>query len=261
MTTKTMWVRRTAAAVGTLSVAGALVFAFAPISSAAVPIAGGPIGGAPVAAATASAGTGRNLPAAKAAVDARIKLRLATLSALKIAITGATDLTSSDKSTLTGIVSGDVSGLTALQRKVDGETTVAAVKTDGRAMIVDYRVYMLVVPKVRFNIASDKETTNIAKLKSAHDKLAKLATQLAGQGKDTSAVQAKLDDLSTKLDAATSALGTKAATLLGVAPSADPAAMKAAVAPVRAAVKAARADLKAALADAKAARNGLKTLS
>ena len=67
--------------------------------------------------------------------------------------------------------------------------------------------------------------------------------------------------MSSKLAAATSALGNKAHTLLGVAPSPDPAAMKAAVAPVRAAVKPARGDIKAALADAKAARDGLKALS
>ncbi len=201
------------------------------------------------------------LPAAKLAVDTRIRLRLATLSALKIAVNGATDLTGGDKTTLATLIGSDTTGLTTLKTKVDAETTVAAVKADGRTMVVGYRVYMLVVPKVRFNIAADKETTNIARLKTAHDQLAALATRLAAKGKDTAAAQAKIDDMASKLAAATAALGNQAQTLLGVAPSPDPAAMKAAVAPVRAAVKGARGDIKDALADAKAARDALKTLS
>ena len=208
--------------------------------------------------------SGAGLPTvsqAQKAVDTRIDLRLKTLSALKIAIGGATNLTSDDKSALSNIVSADVSGLTTLRTKTDAETTVAAVKADGRSMVVDYRVYMLVVPKVRFAIASDQESAVITRLQGAHDKLAAIATQLAGQGKDVSPEQAKLADLTKRLAAAKSALAGKASGLLGVAPSPDPAAMKAAVAPVRTAVHSARADLKTALADAKAAGQGLKALA
>jgi hypothetical protein len=197
----------------------------------------------------------------KARVDTRIELRLKTLAALKIAIGGATNLTSSDKSTLSALVSGDISGLTTLKSKTDAETTVDAVKADGHSMVVDFRIYMLVVPKVRFTVASETETAAIARLRSVHDKLAALATQLAASGKDVSAEQAKLADAQSHLAAATSALDGKVAGLLGVAPSPDASAMKAAVSPVRTAVHTARADIKAALGDEKSVRNGLKALS
>lgn len=260
MTTKATWVRGAAAAVGTLSIAGAFVLAFSPVGANAAPSSAAFVAAAPVASVSKAPST-IGLPAAKLAVDTRIRLRLATLSALKIAVNGATDLTGGDKTTLATLIGSDTTGLTTLKTKVDAETTVAAVKADGRTMVVGYRVYMLVVPKVRFNIAADKETTNIARLKTAHDQLAALATGLAAKGKDTAAAQAKIDDMASKLAAATAALGNQAQTLLGVAPSPDPAAMKAAVAPVRAAVKGARGDIKDALADAKAARDALKTLS
>jgi len=115
---------------------------------------------------------------AQKAVDVRIDLRLKTLSTLKIAIGGATNLTSDDKSALSNIVSADVSGLTVLKTKTDAETTVAAVKADGRTMVVDYRVYMLVVPKVRFAIASDQESAVITRLQGVHDKLAAIRRSL-----------------------------------------------------------------------------------
>ncbi len=141
--------------------------------------------------------------------------------------------------------------------KVDGETTLQAIRDDERSMVVDYRVYMLVVPKVRFTIASDDETAAIAKLQDAKGKLAAAIAAAQGQGKDVSAEQAELTDLTTQLGAAQSALNGKVDTLLTVAPSADAAAMTAAVAPVRAAVRAARAALAKGVADAKQIRKQL----
>jgi hypothetical protein len=212
-------------------------------------------------------GVGKTLPKNasvtqwQAAVDVRIDLRIKTLQALKIAIGAATNLTGADKSTLTGIVDGDITGLGALRTKTDAETTVVGVAADAKSMIVDFRVYMLVVPKVRFTIASDQETAVIAKLQAVHDKLAGIATQLGSSGKDVASIQAQLGDMASKLAAATSAINGLSAQLLTVTPSPDGSAMIAAVAPVRTGVKTGRADLRAAAADAKSAASALKTLA
>ncbi len=219
------------------------------------------------AASSTVAGVGGTLPANatlpqwKAAVDARIDLRLATLGALKIAINGATNLSSSDKSTLSALATSDTSGLQALRTKTNAETTVAGVRADAKSMIDDYRIYMLVVPKVRFTVAADAETAVIAKLQAAHDKLAALATQLGAAGKNVAPEQAALSDMASKLSAAKSSLNGLTAGLLAAQPSPDASAMQAAVAPVRSGVKAARADLKTAAADAKTAAQGLKSLA
>ncbi len=209
----------------------------------------------------ATSGAPRGLLAAKTAVNVRINLRLATLAALKIAVNGATDLTGSDKSTLSGLVSSDATNLTALKTKTGAETTLAGVKADAVSMIDDYRIYLLVVPKVHFTIASDAETVDIAKLRTAHDKLATIASTLAKAGKDVSSEQAELADMASRLSAATSALSGKAEGLLAVAPSPDADAMKAAVAPVRTAVHDGRSDIKTAVADAAKASAGLKALT
>ncbi|HKD97534.1 MAG TPA: hypothetical protein VKB69_08000 [Micromonosporaceae bacterium] len=201
------------------------------------------------------------LDAWKAFVTTRIDLRLATLAALKIAVNGATNLTSSHRATLSGLISSDTDGLTALRTKTNGETTVAAVKADGREMVVDYRIYMLVVPKMRFTVAGDAEAATIARLRTVHDTLVQVATKLAGEGKDVSKENAQLADMASKLDAATAALDGQIDTLLAVAPSPDPDAMRAAVSPVRTAVRGARDDIRAAILDARQARLGLKALS
>src|SRR5262249_50261925 len=145
--------------------------------------------------------------------------------------------------------------------KVGGETTLAAVRADGRVMVVDYRIYMLVVPKVRFTVAGDAEAAAIARLHAVHDTLVQVATKLAGEGKDVGQENAEFADMATRLAAATTALEGQVDALLAVAPSADADAMRAAVSPVRAAVRGARDDIRAAILDAKQARTALKALT
>jgi hypothetical protein len=195
------------------------------------------------------------------AETARIDLRLKTLAGLKIAIAGATDLSSAHKTTLQNLVSSDTSGLNGLRTKIAGETTIAAVKADGRSMVVDYRIYMLVVPQVRFTIGSDIQTASVARLKSIHDKLAGIASQLQAQGKDVSKIDDQLTDMASKISADTSTISGKADGLLDVKPSSDANAMHAAVSPVRAAMRSGRDDLKGAIADAKSVRAELKALA
>jgi hypothetical protein len=253
MTTKTS-TRRALAVAG---LTAALVAGLAPTGAVAD---GAPSTSSSATPKPALPGPGAGLDAWKHAVEQRIDQRLATLKGLKIAVDAATRLTDADKSTLATLVSTDTAGLTALRAKTDAETTVDAVKADGRSMIVDYRIYLLVVPKVRLTIAADAETDTIGRLRGAHDKLAQVATQLGAQGKDVSQETAQLADMSSALDAAQAALDGQVATLLAVQPSADGNAMRAATGPVRNAVHSARADLKAASTDAKQVGKELKQL-
>jgi hypothetical protein len=226
------------------------------------------LGAAPVAYAdsTPAAGSipkpGKNagIEAWKAAEDARIAVRVKTLDALAIAVHGATNLTSAHRSTLTQLIASDKAGLTALEVKIDAASDVAIVKADGRGIIVDYRIYMLATPQVRFTMGSDIQAAAVARLKDVHDKLAAVVNKLAADGKDVAQEQAQLDDMSAKLAAATSATTGQADALLAVKPSPDASAMHAAVAPVRAAMHAGRDNLKAAIADAKKVRAELKAM-
>jgi hypothetical protein len=242
MTTRTMRAIRWVAAVGT---GAALVLGAAPAASA------GSIPKPP---------TGASLADWKTVEDARIAIRIKTLNALAIAVRGATNLTGDHKSALTALISSDRSGLTALKAKIDADADLATVKTDGRGIVVDYRIYMLAMPQVRFTIGSDIQTAAVARLRDVHDKLAAIVTKLAADGKDVAQEQAQLDDMTTRLAAVTAAIAGKADGLLAVKPSPDAAAMHAAVAPVRAAMHTGRDNLKAAIADAKKVRTELKAI-
>jgi hypothetical protein len=240
--------RRSLSRVARLALTGGCLVAVAVAGSAV------PAGASPSPAPSASP---RSLQSAKTLVDARINGRLHTLAALKTAINAATALSSAHRATLNGIVTADVSRLSALRTKVDAETTLPAVRADERSMVVDFRVYMLVVPKVRLTIASDVENAAIGRLGSVHDKLAAAIAAAKAHGTDVSAEETELADLAARLSAASSVLSGRADALLAVAPSPDAAAMTAAVGPVRAAVRTTREDLRKAVADARQIRRQL----
>jgi hypothetical protein len=231
----TLRTRLSAAAVGALITVGAVAL--------------------PAQAATAS-DTAAGLAKAKATVTAGITSRLTTLGNLQTALAGYKEVTDAARGTLTQVLSSDVSGLTALKTKVAGETTEAAVRADAKAMVDDYRVYILVAPKVHLTHALDVEGAAPAKLVKVHDALAdRLAKDPAA---DTAANKALLADMTSQIQAATTATAGKDAALLALQPTPDGKALTASVKAASGPAKNARDDIKNAVDDAKKVRDALK---
>ncbi|GIH03962.1 hypothetical protein Rhe02_20290 [Rhizocola hellebori] len=209
-------------------------------------------------AAAASAATDGALDAAKKVTVARIDGRLATLKAEGVAVRAATRLSAGHKSTLEGILAGSTEGLNALRSKVQGETTLAAVKDDTRVMVDGYRVYLLVTPQVRLTIVADVEGSAIAALEDAYATLSSAIEAAQQAGKDVSAAKAQLAVLRTQIDAAAKGLAGVADGLLAVKPGPDAAGIRSAVAGAKAKLLAVRSSIRQAAAVAKATRDLLK---
>jgi hypothetical protein len=174
------------------------------------------LGVALVASAPASAApTDRGVDAVKKAVTTRIDKRLAALKKFDTALAGAKQVQAAHRSTLDGLIDDQTAGLTTLRAKVQQETTRAALKTDAKAMVQDYRVFLLTGPKVRLTAAIDTEL-------AAADRLRK--------GDNVDEVE---KSLSGKVDA-----------LLALKPGPDGDAIKASVQTIRKSAKDARATLK-----------------
>lgn len=205
---------------------------------------------------SADAAAGTNLKAAQALTTARIDGRLETLRALTLVVNNAKDLTSADRSALSGLINGDISGLTALRGKVAGETTVSAVRADAQAMVDDYRIYLLVVPKVHLANVLDIETTVAPTLQKVHDSLAARVAKAPGGG--TAAEKSELADMETRIEAAQQADAGRVATLLAIQPGPNADAIHAALKPLVDAAKDAHKDLAQARTDAKEVAAALK---
>lgn len=205
---------------------------------------------------SSSTASGAGLKAAQALTTARIDGRLETLHALTQAVSDAKDLTSADRSTLSSLINGDVSGLTSLRGKVAGETTVTAVHADAQAMVDDYRVYLLVAPKVHLTRVFDIETTVAPTLQKVHDSL---AARVAGSpGGGTAAEKSELADMQAQLQAAQQADSDRVATLLGIQPGPNADAIRNALKPLVTDAKSARKALAQARTDAKKVAAALK---
>jgi hypothetical protein len=211
---------------------------------------GAALAGAPAPASAASPPP-RGLAATKTLVQARIDKRLRTLGTLRTAISGAAKLSSEHGTTLANLVTADTNDLTALRAKVAAESTVDAVRADEKTMIVNYRVYLLVVPKVRLTIAADAENAAIAGLDTVRTAESGAIATAKSKGKDVSTEQSELTDLTNQLAAARGVLAGKVAALLAVAPGPDATAITADVRTARTAIKDARGDLGRATLDAK----------
>jgi hypothetical protein len=162
----------------------------------------------------ASAAAPKSLDTAKNAVTTRIDLRLTALKKFSDALAGAKEVQSAHRSTLTSLISEQTTDLTALKGKVGTETTAAGVRTDAKAMVDDFRVFILTGPKVRLTAAIDTEQV------------------IAGK-------------LGTKATPVKTGLDGKVDTLLAIKPGPDGDAIRAQVKTIRDAAKSARASLKA----------------
>jgi len=191
--------------------------------------------------------------------DAEITRRLTSLNAAVTAVGKTTKLTASDKTTLTSQLQAEISGLTALKTKLDAETTLDGARADVQSIFDDYRVFALMLPKVRLIVVDD----NFLAVGDAFNTLAlnlgsKINTAKAA-GKDVTSVQATLTDMEAKLgDAHTKYFGL-ADKIINLSPS-DYNANHALLGTDRDALTAARADFKSARADATLIIAGLKSL-
>jgi hypothetical protein len=204
-----------------------------------------------------AAGSNANLSGIKQRAAAAISARLTSLGTAIPGVNTNKWLTATDKSILLTTLTADQSGLTALEPKIQADTTVAQARTDYQSIFLDYRVYALALPQVRLAAAADDLTGGVLpRLTDAQSRLTSLLTG-ADSGKNTPAVQAAMSDLAAKIQAITSATSGLSAGLLALTPSQYDADHTVLAGP-REAILSARADVVAARADVMTVAGALK---
>ena len=220
----------------------------------------------PLGATAASAATttttkpARDLGAERQRCEAAIDARLAELTKLDGRVAGAKDLTDAHRQAMTDINSRARAGLTDLRTKIDQDTDPAVLKTDCQSIVLDYRIFALRAPQENLVIASDAESTAVAKLQALEPKIQAAIDQAQSEGKDVTEAKQALEELKAKVADAADKDDKVADTVLAYTP-ADYDAHHDVLAPDHAAVKAAAADLKAARGDAKTIAKDLRSQS
>jgi hypothetical protein len=204
---------------------------------------------------------GSTVETLRALGDCEINRRFATLNQLAAKITGSKVLTSSDAAALATIVNTTRSGLTALKSTIDSETDLTQLKADVSKIATDYRVYLLVVPQVHLVIGADGVVAAQARFAKVNTNLAARIATAKAAGKDTTAAQAALDAMNSKVAAAVALATPIPGKILPLTPAGYNAGTAGPViTAARADLVTARNDIKAAIASAKACRDALKAL-
>jgi len=163
-----------------------------------------------------------NLAAVQAYVGQALSNRVAQLNALSAAVGGAADLAAGDRSTLSTDLASELSGIQALQAKIPSDTTCQSVIADGRAMVVDFRVYVVMTPQAHLTIAADAESAVAAKLAALEPKLEAAVTSAGQSGPNVAAAQHALSDIEAQVTLGQQSSSGISAQVLGFTPASYP---------------------------------------
>jgi hypothetical protein len=213
------------------------------------PAATTPTPGSPLAGRTC---TPERLDAVQARVHAAVTKRLAAIDRLQSRLADRQHVTDAHRSTLKSLYANDSSGLQAVDAKVQADTTCAAAVTDGRTVVTSYRVFLLLVPQTHLVAAADTGTYAAGRLEAAEPK-AQAAIDALTDPTKKAAAQARLDDLTSQVNAAQADLSGVADGALALVPADIPAQLPT-LDGYRAKVRDAASALRTAMADAQALR-------
>lgn len=218
----------------------------------------------PPAGATSSARSARvdtkitaRIEAAKKRAGQEITRRIESLTALSTRVGEMARVSVEAKNKVSTMVQDQVTELNQLKGKIDNDGDIESIKNDVASITKSYRIFMLVIPQGRIQVASDK-------IKMASDTMNDLSVKLktridAAQeaGKDVTKLAATLVHMNTKIADAVVQADAAAAQVLALIPDGGD---KTQEQSNTQALKDARAKLKVAQDNLAAARTDAKTI-
>ena len=203
--------------------------------------------------------TPADFTAAQRLVESDLTGRVAQLTALSGAAGNtANRLSSGDRQTLsTDITTVELPGIQTLQTQVQSVTTCAGLRAVARAMVFDYRVYVVMTPQTHLTIVMDDESYIEGVFTNLEPQIATAVQNAQNAGKDVTAAQAAFIDLEHQVSTAQGATSGQAAQILAQTPAGYPGNWQVFLA-ARTNAANARADLHAAYADARRIRTDLQ---
>lgn len=135
---------------------------------------------------------------AKARAKQELERRIAGLNKLIVRLGDAKRVSADAKASLTADVNAQISALTALNTKIQGETATSTLKTDIQSITGSYRIYALIIPKGHILAAADRIKVTADLMTSAAAKLRTGIDKAKSAGKDVASLEAQYADLLSK---------------------------------------------------------------
>lgn len=200
----------------------------------------------------------------KKEATAEINRRLTYLKQLLAIINESKKLNASDKASLTTEIDDEMSGpapygLVNLQTKLNADVTLADVEADRTSIYTQYRVYLLICPKVNIIATADYQIQVEANLTKFAGVLQTRITAAQQQGKNVSSLQTELASMQSEVTSANTASNTAETNVLPINPAGYDGNTSILV-PYRQDVGTAHSDMVTARNDAQAIVKGLEQL-
>lgn len=185
-----------------------------------------------------------------------IERRQNDLSAAKRRLAQAEPLTDAHEGALVQNIDATSASLSRLADAIQAEDNFEELRAECRSIVVDHRVYVLVIPRARLVALSDAELAAAAKLTELAAKLQSRIDQAKAEGKDTAEAEADLARMRGHVQAARDYASGVYDSVIGITPAQYNANNQILDGP-RQAVRAARDELQAAVEAAKEVRQDL----
>lgn len=199
---------------------------------------------------TVSASAAAKITTAKSRANQEITRRIGILNDLSTKVQAMVKVSADEKSAIANEVQAEISSLTSLNAKIQADTDAPTLKTDVQSIAIDYRIFMLIIPQGRIEVASDRIQTIAANYTTLSGTLQTRISQ-APAGTDTTKVNAWLSDMNTQVANANAQAQAAVSLVANLQPDQGNAAVETSN---KTALKNAAGDSKTALADLKTAR-------
>ena len=149
--------------------------------------------------ATLSATTTARMEKARTRAAQEIERRIEALTKINVRIGGVTKISDQFKANLNTNIQNQITALTALKVKIDGDTDLNTLKTDVQSITKLYRIFALIMPQTHIAAMADRTATAINIMIGIGNKLQARLTEMQNAGADVSALIATLSDMGAKI--------------------------------------------------------------
>lgn len=212
---------------------------------------------ASVGGASVSAKLQARIATAKTHADQEIQRRITMLTDLNTRVQEMNRLSVDQKAGVATSISTEISDLTTLRGRIDSDTDITTLKTDIKSIATSYRVFLLVIPQGRIQVAADKITAAATTLTALAGKLQTRIVTAQAAGTDTTTLSASLSDMNATLSDANVQASAAASEVANLTPDNGDATQKQTN---DQAIKDARAKIQIALKDVQTARQDAGTI-
>lgn len=194
---------------------------------------------------------------AKSHADQEVDRRVNALNDLNTRVQAMERVSAEEKTSIAAIVSSQVSTLTTLKAKIDTDTDIETLKADIKSIAATYRIFLLIIPQGRIEVAADKIKSTSVLVSGFATKLQTRIADAQAKGKDVTSLTSTLSEMNAKLTDASVQADAAVSLVASLSPDNGDAAKKQAN---DQAIKDARAKIKAGIQDLQAARKDAKTI-